>query len=99
MRVRVVFRRPAMSRPARVADADGSGKRLACELRFEIEQLALGTPADKLTAFQGGDAGRIVSSIFQPLERAHKRGSDRLASENAHNSAHRSGGLLILIAL
>jgi hypothetical protein len=40
-----------------VADADGTGERIACKPRFEVVQLALGAPAGELSLFQGGDAG------------------------------------------
>ena len=88
VRVRVAFGRPAVGCPTRVADADGAGERLAREPRLEIAQLALGTPAGKASVFQGGDAGRVISSVFEPLERVDERARDRLTSENAHNSAH-----------
>jgi hypothetical protein len=81
-----------------VADADGTGERIACEPRFEVEQLALSAPPGQLTVFQGGDASRIVSSVFEPLERIDERARNRLTSENAHNSAHTSSGLLSFVA-
>ena len=46
MRMRVVLGRAAMRRPARVADADRAGERLAAEtLLRDCLQLALGAPA------------------------------------------------------
>src|SRR4029453_9246799 len=66
----------------------------ACEPRLEIAQLAFGAPASKLPAFQRGDAGGIVASVFEPLERVDQRGRDRLTPEYAHNSAHASDCLL-----
>src|SRR5262249_61494066 len=57
MRVRVMFGRSAMSRPAGVADADRAGERLAREPGFKIAQLALGTPARKVPGFERGDTG------------------------------------------
>ncbi len=45
MRMRVALGRPAVGRPARVADADGAGERLVRELALEIAQLAFGAPA------------------------------------------------------
>jgi hypothetical protein len=88
MGVGVAFGRPAVGCPTGVADADGAGERLARESRFEIAQLALGMPAGKASVFQGGDAGRVISSVFEPLERVDERARDRPTSENAHNSAH-----------
>src|SRR5262249_47543829 len=45
MRVRVVFGRSAVGRPAGVADADRAGERLPREPGFEIAQLALRLPS------------------------------------------------------
>ena len=71
-----------------------SGSRAS--LRLEIAQLALGAPAGELAALQRGHAGGIIAAVFQPLERIDERARDRLTSENAHNAAHASGGLLCL---
>ena len=73
-------------------------ERLARSLRFEVAQLAFGAPARELAAFQRGDAGGIIAAIFEPLERIDQRAGDRLAPENAHNSAHASERLLCLSA-
>src|SRR5215831_21329835 len=88
MRVRVMFGRSAVGRPAGVADADRAGERLAREPCFEIAQLALGTPTRELPAFQRGHARRVIAAIFEPLERINKQARDRLPAENAYNSAH-----------
>ena len=63
-------------------------QRLAVQLGFEIAQLAFGAPARQLAAFQRRDAGGIVAAIFEPLERIDQLRRDRLAAENADNSAH-----------
>ena len=63
-----------------------SGSR--CELGLEIAQLALGAPARQPAAFQRGDAGGVIAAIFQALERIDQLRRDRLAAENADNSAH-----------
>ena len=94
MGMRVAFGRPTVGRPAGMADADGARERLAREPRLEIAQLAFGAPAGELPAFQRGDAGGIVASVLEPLERIDQRGRDRLTPEYAHNSTHASGGLL-----
>jgi hypothetical protein len=44
VRMRVALGRLSVGRPACVADADGTGERIACEPRFEVVQLALGAP-------------------------------------------------------
>src|SRR6266545_4217330 len=78
MRVSVVFGRSAVGRPACVADADRAGERLARQSGFEITQLALGTSARKLGTFQRGDAGGVITSVLQPLERVDKQARNRL---------------------
>ena len=68
MRVRIAFGGTAVGGPARVPDPDGSPERLALQSGLQIAQLALGTPARQLSAFQRRHPGRIVATIFQPLE-------------------------------
>src|SRR5262245_54414548 len=94
MRVRIVFSRAAVGRPAGVPDAGRAGERIAREPGFEVAQLALGPPAGELSALQRGHAGGVVAPVFEPLERIDKQARDRLPSENAYNSAHASGSLL-----
>jgi hypothetical protein len=92
--MRVAFGRPAVGRPAGVPDADGAGQRLTREPGFEVAQLALGPPADELSALQRGHAGGVVAPVFEALERIDKQARDRFTPENANNSAHASAGLL-----
>jgi hypothetical protein len=77
-----------------MADADRATERLAREPPLEIAQLAFGAPAGELSVLQRGDAGGIIASVFEPLERIDQRRRDRLTPENTHNSAHSSRGLL-----
>src|SRR3954468_10558114 len=90
VRMGIAFGGAAVGCPAGVADADVSRQGLARELGLEIAQLALGSPAPGRPAIQSGDAGGIVASVFEPLERIDQRGGDRVTAENAHNSAHAS---------
>ncbi len=69
VRMGVVLGRPAMRRPAGVADADGAIERLAHEPGFEVFQLALGATPRELAAFERGDARGIVAPVFEALER------------------------------
>ncbi len=57
VRMRVVFGRPAVGRPAGVADADGAQQWFAGQPLFQISKLALRPPARELALFEGGDAG------------------------------------------
>ena len=94
VRMGVALGRPAVGRPAGMADADDAGERLAREPVLEVAQLALGAPAVELAVLQRGDARGIVAAIFEPLERVDQRARHRLAPENADNAAHASDRLL-----
>ena len=41
--------------------------------------------------FEGGDAGRAVASLYEPLERSDERAHDWLTSDNALNCTHAGG--------
>ena len=61
----------------------------ACdELDLEVAQLALGAAALEVAVLQGGDAGRIVAAIFQPLQRLDDQRRDRRRAENSDDAAH-----------
>ena len=89
MRMRVVFGRLAMRRPAGVADADVAVQRLAVEPVFEVLQFAFGAPARQRAVLERRDAGGIIAAIFEPLQRIDQLAGDRLMAENSNNSAHR----------
>ena len=78
----------AVGRPARVADADRAVERLALQAAFEIDQLAFGAAAGELAALDGGDAGRVIAAIFEPLQRIDDERRDRRVADNSNNSAH-----------
>ena len=88
VRMGVGFRRLAMRRPARVADADRSAKRRCGELRLQILKLALGAPPLQLAVLERRHAGGIVAAIFEPLQRIDDRARDRPGPENPDNSTH-----------
>ena len=103
MRMGVALRRLAVGRPARVADADRAGQRLAAEPRLEIDQLALGAAALDVAVDQRGDARRIVAAIFQPLQRLDQQGRDRRLADDSDDAAHgrivrREGGYFFFLA-
>ena len=64
-------------------------QRLALEPLLEIAQLAFGAPPAELAVLDGGDAGRIVAAIFQPLQRVDQLFSNRTFAEDANDAAHR----------
>ena len=79
---------PAMGGPAGMADAAMAAERFAGEAVFEILQLAFGAAAREHAVLQGGDTGRIIAAIFEPLERIHHGGRHRSAAENSDDAAH-----------
>src|SRR5215471_17172097 len=95
MGMRVDFVRPAVRCPARVADADGAGKRLTSEPLLEVAQLPLGTPPRQVPLFQGSDASGIIAAILEPLERFDHLTGHRLAADNAYDPTHRWQPLLV----
>src|SRR5258706_8813868 len=88
MGMRVVLRRLAMGCPARMADAGCSGERRAIQHGFQIFDLSLGAAAIDMAVHQGGNAGRIVAAISQPLQPIDQEGRCRLLAEDADDSAH-----------
>ncbi len=96
--MRVVFGRPAMRRPARVADADLAAERFALETVLERAQLAFGAPAAEHAVLQRGDAGRVIAAIFEALERVDQLARDRPVPENSDDSAHPPGWPLCPLA-
>jgi hypothetical protein len=76
--------------PNGVADADFAQERRLAKLGLERTQLALRAAARQAPVFQRGHAGRVIASVFEPLERINEMLGHRLASENADDPAHRS---------
>lgn len=95
MGVRIAFRRCAMRRPAGVSDADRSGERFFGKPRLEIDQLALRPPAIQPPVEDGGDAGRIIAAILEPLQCLHQPSCDWLCPDDADNTAHETTPLLV----
>ena len=69
VRMGVGFRRLAVGRPARMADADLARQRRGFEAGFEVLQLALGAHARQRAMLQRRHAGGIIAAIFQSLQR------------------------------
>jgi hypothetical protein len=47
-----------------------------------------------LPGFERGNTGGVIAAILKSLQRIDQQARDRLAAENAYNSAHASGSLL-----
>ena len=89
VRMGVGFRRLAVRRPARVADADRALERRCLQARLEVLQLALGAQPRQPAAFERGDARRIVAAVFEPLQGGQDVPRHRPSAENAYDPAHR----------
>jgi hypothetical protein len=65
VRVGILLGRPAVGRPAGVADAPLAGERLAEQALREVAELARGAPPLEAAVPHDGDAGRIVPAVLQ----------------------------------
>ena len=88
VRMGIALGRRAMGSPAGVANAGVTGQRLVVQNRAQIVQLAGRTAARNLTVLQRGDAGRIVTAIFQPLQRFQDDRSHITRARNTDDTAH-----------
>ena len=89
--MRIALGRPAVRRPARVANADIAGQRLVSEPGDKRLQFALGAAAAELAVIERGDAGGVVAAVFEALERIDQMAGDRFAPENSDDPAHPFG--------
>ncbi len=88
VRMGVGLGRLSMRRPAGMADAGRARQRGGCQPRLEVFQFSFGPAARKLAVFKRGDAGRVVASVFQALQRVDDGAGDRPRSKDANNSTH-----------
>ena len=68
VRVGVVLDRPAVRRPARVAEAGAALQRLVGEAQLQVLELAFGAAPVEAAVLHRGDAGRIVAAIFEAAQ-------------------------------
>ena len=88
VRMRVLFGRPAVRRPARVADAVVAGERIGADHLLEVRQLAGAAPQVDRAAADDGDARRVVAAILEPPQPVDQDRHDVLRSDVADDSAH-----------
>src|SRR5215475_6016704 len=88
MWMRVIFVGPAMSGPARVADADTSGKGILAQPLFKIFQLAFSASPLEFVSFKRCDARRIVATIFQAFQRIDQLLRNGATSQYPDYSTH-----------
>jgi hypothetical protein len=87
--MRVAFRGHAVRRPAGVRDAEMAIDRRLVERVLEHPDLADGAqPAHLAAAVQDGDAGRVVTAVFQAAQALDQDGNDVSISDRADDSAH-----------
>ena len=84
----VLFGRPAVRRPARVADAVVAGERMFGDDVFELRQLARAAPELDRTVVDHGHAGRVVAAIFEPAQAVDEDRHDVLRADVTDDSAH-----------
>ena len=88
VRMRVVLGRPAVSRPARVAETDMALERKGGELFLEIAQLAAGAHAREPAALERRNPGGIIAAILKTAQRFQDVARHRLATQNSNDAAH-----------
>ena len=88
VRMGVGFGRPAVRRPARVADADRAAKRRRGEFRLQVPELAFGAPPLQPAVLESRHAGGIIAAVFEPLQRVDDGACDGPRPENPDNSTH-----------
>ena len=54
--------------PARMPDANQTGKRRKAERLFQVHELAFGPLAFEVTLMDRRDARRVIPTVFQPLQ-------------------------------
>jgi len=94
VRMGVFFRGPAVSRPARMADAEQPVGGLDAEDLLEIVQLAFG-PADVQAplAVDHGQACRVIAAILQALQSVEQERYGFSFAQIADNSTHDSSSV------
>jgi hypothetical protein len=70
-----------------VADADRALQGGFVQPRLEIAEFALGAPSSQRALLQRGNARRVITTIFEALERVDQLPGDRLTAHNPHNAA------------
>ena len=78
VRMGVLFGRPAVRGPARVADAVNAFERLYVDRLLEVHELARASAALDLPVADDRDARRVVTAIFEPPQSVDEDGHDFL---------------------
>src|ERR1041384_2721897 len=98
VRMGILFSRPSVCRPSRMADAVSAIERLQANGFFEIAQLAFGAAnCQRPLLIDDGDARRVVATIFQLAQSIENHPDDLLVTNITDDSTHLS--FLFLIRL
>src|SRR5207248_522089 len=97
VRMRVLFRRTAVSCPSRMAEAVNAVERFGFNRLFEISQLARAAPPLDAAVAHHSDAGRVVTAVFETAQPIEQDGHHLLIADVADDAAHslnliRAGG-------
>src|SRR5271157_2299999 len=84
----VFLRHASMGRPSSVGDAHEATEFLPCQGRLELVHGAHGLDDLQGAAVHGDYPGRIISSVFEPLESLKQYRRGFLPSDEADNPAH-----------
>jgi hypothetical protein len=71
-----------------MADTGQTGQRLTSQPVLQVSQLAFGPSALKVSVLDRRDTSRIITAIFEPLQRIEQMPGNRFPSENSDNPAH-----------
>ena len=88
VRVRVLLGRPAVGRPAGVADAVVPFERIDREHFLEARQLAGAAPQLDLAVAHDRDAGRVVAPVLEPAQPVDEDRKDLLVADVPDDAAH-----------
>jgi hypothetical protein len=88
MRMGIRLARSAVGSSAGVTDSNRSGEWLADKPVLQIPELAFGSPPREPAIFERRNSGRIITSVFEALERFHQLAGNRRATQDSYNAAH-----------
>ena len=86
--MRVLLGRPAVRRPARVADAVVAGDRVGVDDVFEVRQLAGAAAQVDGAVAHDRHARRVVAAVLELPQAVDQHGHDVLRSDVSDDSAH-----------
>ena len=91
MRMRVLFGRAAVRRPARVANSIGAVKRILLQSRLKIAQLSFGAAnLQFIIAVNDGDARRVIATVFELPQAVDNQRHHRFVSNVSDYSTHKT---------